>query len=349
MDWFGKSKGFWGKTVKPFTIKSKVYPPPRSQKEWNVIQNNPFGDADRDRVMNVFDCKPLNRKLKGWAHKGIQFNREKSTHVKMMSPDKFLRTTHLEAYGKKPKVSYDEFSSRVIEQKNVERLKKLIAIKSRPELKRRENRNMVDIPFLMYDKKGFPSGHEGRHRAMAAKQLGIKLMPVTIARELKEARDWKKIREGIYENEGKTYRIGKPAKKMKHDWKYDLENTEKATSSKSADIPIQEQREYGEEKPEALQKLEPESTYEKMVKAENNIRQASQKLIKELNPDYGKAIKEHKEKMKKEYRDRGAHDSEDFREEVSASPPEPVEESPEPVEEIEESAQDIIDTTEDNP
>lgn len=34
----------------------------RSKKEWNIIDNKPLGDKDRDGVMNWFDCKPLNRK-----------------------------------------------------------------------------------------------------------------------------------------------------------------------------------------------------------------------------------------------------------------------------------------------
>jgi len=73
--------------------------------------------------------------------------------------------------------------------------------------------------------------------AKAAQELGVKLMPVTIKRDLKEPRDWKDTRE----------RLGN-----KKDWRLDLENVEEVTSSESADIPIQEQREYGEEKPEVL-------------------------------------------------------------------------------------------------
>ena len=39
--------------------------PKRSKAEWKLIDRNPFGDADKDRVPNFFDCKPLNRKKQG--------------------------------------------------------------------------------------------------------------------------------------------------------------------------------------------------------------------------------------------------------------------------------------------
>ena len=39
--------------------------PKRSQNEWKLIDKNPFGDTDKDRVPNWFDCKPLNKKKQG--------------------------------------------------------------------------------------------------------------------------------------------------------------------------------------------------------------------------------------------------------------------------------------------
>jgi hypothetical protein len=44
--------------------------PKRSKAEWKLIDKNPFGDTDKDRVPNWFDCKPLNRKKQGWVGKG---------------------------------------------------------------------------------------------------------------------------------------------------------------------------------------------------------------------------------------------------------------------------------------
>jgi len=53
--------------IKPVKLKffntSKF--PARSKAEWKLIQRNPFGDTDGDKVPNWFDCKPLNRKKQG--------------------------------------------------------------------------------------------------------------------------------------------------------------------------------------------------------------------------------------------------------------------------------------------
>ncbi len=39
----------------------RIYPPKKSKKELRLIRKNPFGDKDKDKVMNFFDCKPLNK------------------------------------------------------------------------------------------------------------------------------------------------------------------------------------------------------------------------------------------------------------------------------------------------
>ena len=138
---------------------------------------------------------------------------------------------------KSPRYStMERYSQQVIQQDTVEKLKKVL----------KSSKGKMDVPFLEYDEQGNPTGHEGRHRAMAAKQLGVKLIPVTIAKKLDEPRDWKNMR--------KTWKY----KGTKHDWRNELENVDEVVSSKSADIPIQEQREYGEEKPEAIAKLNEE-------------------------------------------------------------------------------------------
>jgi hypothetical protein len=225
-----------------------------------------FKDSDRDGVPNIFDCQPHNPRKQGWSQSGHTFSRERSTHIRMMTPDKFLRTTYRESANRGKVVlskegdraiphqvterslsSYKEYSSPKgtwHDPENVERVKKVI----------RSRQGKMEIPYLEYDEQGRPTGHEGRHRATAAKQLGVKLIPVTIARKLKHARDWEHTRE-VY---------GTKTKK-KDDWKYDLENVEQATSSKSADIPIKQQREYGKEKPEALQSLDEDKSAQELI------------------------------------------------------------------------------------
>ena len=254
---------FWKPVKRNRKVNSKSKPiinlfkyPKRSKTELRIIKKNPFGDRDKDKVMNWFDCKPLNKKKQGWAHRGHTFSRERTTHVKMMKPSKFLRTTYRESLNRE-KIPYEqrasamekgmgsqkEFEKKVTAGSNIERLKKVI----------RSRKGKMEVPFLEYDEQGRPIGHEGRHRAKAAEELGIKKIPVTIARRTlgKEERNWKSQRE----------RAG-----AKKDWKMELEHEEEAISSKSSDIPIKEQREYGKEKPEVLQDYEP--TAEELVEEE---------------------------------------------------------------------------------
>jgi len=59
-------------------MKTKIFKPVRIQKisnlNWNQAKKrfpnmNPFKDADRDGVKNMFDCKPFDRKRQGFFHK----------------------------------------------------------------------------------------------------------------------------------------------------------------------------------------------------------------------------------------------------------------------------------------
>lgn len=226
-----KSSAFWSSPAKGVRKKNLSY----SQAKIRYPKLKPFGDRDKDGVKNIFDCKPFNRKKQGWAHRGHTFQRERSSHVVMMSPDKFMRTAYREAreadksYPDKMRgmSTSEQFEKNVIDRKNVEKLKKII----------KSSKGKMEVPFLEYDEQGRPMGHEGRHRAVAARELGIKKIPVTIAKRLKQPRDWKKIRK---------------VQGYKEDERYDLENEDEIVSSKSADVPISEQREYGEEKPEVL-------------------------------------------------------------------------------------------------
>ena len=234
--------------------------PRRSKAEWKLIDKNPFGDADRDRVPNIFDCKPLNRKKQGWAHSGTMlYYPDQVTKVKMMTPDKFLRTTFHEKnntdFNKNFKArssnwteyavmipnkeNMKRYSEGVINPENVEKLKKII----------RSSKGEMDIPYLQLDSRGRPISHEGRHRAMASKELGIKLIPVSVSRsksfkDYGEAKTIKQLDE--YRKRREKEIMIQEKESIEHD---------SNQSSTSADIPIQEQREYGKEKPETLKAL----------------------------------------------------------------------------------------------
>lgn len=55
---------------KPFSpVNLKAYPPKRTKQEWKLIDRNPYGDKDKDKLMNFFDCKPANFGLQGMFDK----------------------------------------------------------------------------------------------------------------------------------------------------------------------------------------------------------------------------------------------------------------------------------------
>jgi len=232
-----KSKNLVWAPKNIFSFKSVVSPtlhPRRTKRENRLIDSSPWGDADKDKLINFFDCRPLDKRKQGWAHKGTKFPRERSTYIKMMPPKKFLRTTYKEIYETARRhqfvvPSQEGYEEKVLKPKKIRKLRGTLKSKAK-----------VHIPFLEYDEQGRPIGHEGRHRAKAAELEGVKLIPVTIARKLREPRDWKDMRKTL------------GYKKMKHDWRMNLESEDESVSSKSADIPISEQRRYGEERPEIL-------------------------------------------------------------------------------------------------
>lgn len=211
-----------------------------------------FKDSDRDKVINIFDCKPHNKRKQGWAHEGVAFGRERTTHIKMMKPRKFLKTTYRELTSsstlnkrgtrvisknfEKNMGTFDLYQSPGLNWKDQDRVEQL-------KQKIKDENVKMQIPFLIYDKRGYPISHEGRHRATAAEELGIKLIPVSIARGLPkdDYRDWKDIRD---------------KNKAKSDWKKEIENEKEVISSASADIPLKEQQSYGKERPETLSKLD---------------------------------------------------------------------------------------------
>ena len=54
------------KSNKPnFFLNLKSYPV-RTKREIRLIDKNPWGDKDKDKVPNIFDCKPLDKKKQAW-------------------------------------------------------------------------------------------------------------------------------------------------------------------------------------------------------------------------------------------------------------------------------------------
>ena len=73
-----KTVSFWGKPPKkpnkkkprriisPF-VKLTPYHKNRTKKDYKLIARKPFGDKDKDKIMNIYDCKPFHRKQQGWV------------------------------------------------------------------------------------------------------------------------------------------------------------------------------------------------------------------------------------------------------------------------------------------
>jgi len=192
---------------------------------------HPFADTDKDKVRNYKDCKPFDIKRQGWAHGNTVRKNGKviKGSIRMMTPDKFLRTSYHEqlqrdnfvAGMKKPEYkNFDKESMRNMQEYTtdsdyIRKVKR--AIKSKKE--------KVVLPKLIYGQKGrkefeeahdsysmektgqyyydtskerlnvgraslprkktatthsIDTGHDGRHRAIAAKELGMKLIPVAV-------------------------------------------------------------------------------------------------------------------------------------------------------------------------
>jgi len=54
------------KSIKPF-INLKPFHKPQNNRDRALIRHNPWGDKDKDGVINLFDCKPLNKRQQGWV------------------------------------------------------------------------------------------------------------------------------------------------------------------------------------------------------------------------------------------------------------------------------------------
>ncbi len=189
------------------------------------VINKPYrelmGDKDGDGVSNMMDCDPNDATKTGFMHKttvpAYDYPSEYGLKAKTvyMSPDaymKFSRQSHhpqgslssQKEYDERTvlghRLTFDEMKKKnpkmTLSRKDHDHYTKSVeedmdSIKAGLHLKR----GVVPSPYIEFS-RGKPMGQEGRHRAVAAKEMGYKQIPV---RFIENDRDY------IKENRGKVW------------------------------------------------------------------------------------------------------------------------------------------------
>jgi len=182
---------------KPKYISKKNLSWPQAKRRFPML--NPYKDTDGDSVKNIFDCRPFNKRKQGFGHQySFSFSSYPFTKTVQMTPNEFLEKTWEEGgrrsvyerpANRGKKVSLQNYKKQIQEfdRKTIDYLRK--KIKSKKE--------KVAIGYIDM-REGKPSGHEGRHTAIAAEEAGIKKIPVTVETEDEEdIREYTPVRETL--------------------------------------------------------------------------------------------------------------------------------------------------------
>jgi len=133
-----------------------------------------MGDNDGDGVNNLMDCKVNDATKQGWGEKttvpiidypeSYGFPPAKRRNI---TPKEFMGYAQKTGYGDSLTMTPEDYKRRVISKSNLVRIKAGL----------QSNKPVVPIPYIE-TRKGVPIEHEGRHRAIAAEELGHKTIPV---------------------------------------------------------------------------------------------------------------------------------------------------------------------------
>ncbi len=182
------------------TTPKKGAAPLYKQKQWADFPHQKrqslrkkYKDTDGDRIPNGWDCDPQNVMKQDWGtgsgapaftYPRSYGYRKRLTH---MSPTKYMQLAKKgyndEASRNMPD---EEHERRVISKSNVERLKPIIQSKY----------GKMTVPILE-TKRGKIVDHEGRHRAIAAKELGMQEIPVFMVESDKDYIDYMETQKPI--------------------------------------------------------------------------------------------------------------------------------------------------------
>jgi hypothetical protein len=196
------------KKVQPFTFKLLGKPlgiigDHVTKPQRKAIKRDPWGDWDKDGVINGLDCAPRNKRKHmawdknpdnretsgGWNDDSTNgFEPDHTRKIVLMPPKEFLKRQYEQSDAfKEKKDSFEKWKASV-PQSRVDKYAEIIKSKDQT----------LPIPYELYDKMGNRKDmQEGRTRGLSSEKLGV-MVPVEMAR--KRENPWDREHRIIYKD-----------------------------------------------------------------------------------------------------------------------------------------------------